>query len=301
MTFIDPGQTFVKLHEKVETVADIFAYIDFLRKESCLDGLIPVNLDLIFEHFQIPKPVYKPLLGQQGLLADAKNGIIVINSNDPPSRQKFSQAHELVEFLFNVLPKGAELGNGWLLKKPGGFKESTKEYYCNWAAANLLMPSEYITSRIDQFGVNFECARIISAECEISLSAALVQLARLSPGSHSVVLWVMKNKPIEIKKMVPDKQLGFFDENQYISAKKLRVEWSMGSTNAPFIPKDKSVETSSLIYSAWQSHGFTSGRERLCLDGRKSAWYKTQNFPFNHENDAHVLSLIEHVGKGKSF
>lgn len=25
---------------------------------------------------------------------------------------------------------------------PGGFKESTKEYLCDWAAANLLMPPD---------------------------------------------------------------------------------------------------------------------------------------------------------------
>jgi Zn-dependent peptidase ImmA (M78 family) len=258
--------------------------------------LIPVNLDLIFEHFQIHKPIQIPLPGQQGLLLDAKNGIIVINSNDSASRQKFSQAHELVEMLFNVLPNNKELGNGWLLKKPGGFKESTKEYLCNWAAANLLMPLDYVDNQIKQYGVNFNCARIISGECEISLSAALVQLARVSPRSHSVVLWTMKNKPSEIKNMISGAQLSFFDGENEAPKKKLRVEWSMGSTSAPFIPKDKSVEESSLVYSAWQSGVFTSGKERLCLDGRKSAWYYTQNLPFNHEDETQVLSLIEYLG-----
>jgi hypothetical protein len=76
MTFIDPGQLFLKTHGKVETAEDVFAYVDFLRNESGMEGLIPVNLALIFEHFQIPKPIQKPLPGQQGLLLDARNGIM---------------------------------------------------------------------------------------------------------------------------------------------------------------------------------------------------------------------------------
>jgi len=76
MTFIDPGQLCLKTHGKVGTAEDIFAYVDFLGNETGLDGLIPVNLALIFEHFQIPKPNQKPLPGQQGLLLDARNGIM---------------------------------------------------------------------------------------------------------------------------------------------------------------------------------------------------------------------------------
>jgi Zn-dependent peptidase ImmA (M78 family) len=296
MTIIDPGLMFLKTYCKVEAAKDVLAYVDFLRKESGLDGLLPVNLVLIYHRFQIPDPIQRPLPGQQGLLVDAKNGIILINSNDPPSRQKFSQAHELVEFLFNALPNGKDLGNGWLLKKPGGFKEAMKEYLCNWAAANLLMPPDYVDNRIKQYGANFECARAISDECEISLSAALVQLARISPGNHSIVLWTLKNKPSEIKSKIPDNQLGLFDNNKPEPAKKLRVKWSMRSASAHFIPKDKSVEETSLVYESWQTDAFTSGKERLCLDGRKSAWYQTQNFPFDHEGETQVLSLIEYLG-----
>ena len=31
-------------------------------------------------------------------------------------------------------------------------------------------------------------------------------------------------------------------------------------------------------------------------DGRKSAWFQTQNLPFNHEGETQVLSLIEFLG-----
>jgi hypothetical protein len=158
------------------------------------------------------------------------------------------------------------------------------------------MPPNYVNNQIKQYGTNFDCARAISDECKISLSAALVQLARISPENHSVVLWTLKNKPSEIKSKVPDNQLGLFDNNKPEPAKKLRVEWSMGSQCAPFIPKDKSVEESSQVYEALRTGTFTSGKERLCLNGRKSACYQTQNLPFNLEGEPQVLSLIEYLG-----
>ena len=294
MTVIDPGLMFINQFGKIYSAQDVLAYADFLRKESGQESVIPVDIYLIFKRFQIPSPIQKPLPGQQGLLLDAKNGIVIINSNDPPSRQKFSQAHELVEFLFNSLPNGKDIGNGWMLKKPGGFSESMKEYLCNWTAANILMPPAYVADQINQHGTNFGCARLISNECEISLSAALVQVARTSRGSHSVILWIMKNKPSEIKGKIPVAQLGLFDDKPSQPALKLRVEWSMGSENAPYIPKDKSVEETSLIFKAWQTGSFTSGEECLCLDGRKSRWFQTENLPFPVDGGTQVLSLIEH-------
>jgi Zn-dependent peptidase ImmA (M78 family) len=294
MTVIDPGLMFINQFGKINSAQEVLAYADFLRKESGQESVIPVDIYLIFKRFQIPSPIKKPLPGQQGLLLDAKNGIVIINSNDPPSRQKFSQAHELVEFLFNSLPNGKDIGNGWMLKKPGGFSESMKEYLCNWTAANLLMPPAYVHSQITQHGANFDCARIISEACEISLSAALVQVARISQGNHSVVLWIMKNKPSEIKKKVPTAQLGLFDDHKPQPAMKLRVEWSLRSENAPYIPKDKSVEETSLIFKAWQTGSFTAGEECLCLDGRKSRWFQTENLPFPVDGGTQVLSLIEH-------
>ena len=295
MKVIDPGLMFINKHGQINSAQDVLAYADFLLEESGQDHVIPVDLSLIFKCFQIPTPIQKPLPGQQGLLLDATNGIVVINSNDPPSRQKFSQAHELVEFLFNSLPNEKEIGNGWTLRKPGGFTESMKEYLCNRTAANLLMPPVYVTNQINQHGANFDCARIISSECEISLSAALVQVARTSRGNHSVVLWKLKNKPSEIKNEVSNAQLGLFDESSALPAMKLRVEWSMGSDSAPYIPKDKSVEETSLIFKACQTGSFTSGEERLCLDGRKSRAFRTENLPFSMNGGTQVLSLIEHI------
>jgi Zn-dependent peptidase ImmA (M78 family) len=297
MSFIHPGRLFLQNHRTVSTEADVLEYAEFLRTEAKLQGVIPVNLQAIFTHFEIPEPKIVPLPGQQGLLLDASIGLILINSKDIEHRQKFSKAHELVELLFSELSPGQELGAGWMLNLPGGFKENKKEFLCNWAAANLLMPPDHILLSIENHGVNFECAKTLAAECDVSLSAALVQLARNSQRPHFVVLWRMKNKPTELQnKAQRNDQLTLFSETIALPKEKLRVEWSLGAVQAPYIPKDKSVEETSLIYAAWENNIFTSGKERMSLDGRTPYWYYSENMPFNSNNsERHVISLIEQI------
>jgi Zn-dependent peptidase ImmA (M78 family) len=226
------------------------------------------------------------------LLLDAERGIILINSSDPEKRQKFTKAHELVEMLFVELSQGKDLGRGWELRRPGGFKEGAKEFLCNWTAANLLMPTHYVQSEIKKRGANFDCARAIADTCEVSLSAALIQLARNSNEGHFVVLWRMKNKPAELKNKSDTSQMTMFEVKNTAPAKKLRVEWSLGGRNSPFIPRDKSVENSSLIYQAWEKNAFTSGEVNISIDNRNPAWFSSENMPFTINSERYVISLV---------
>jgi hypothetical protein len=296
MTLLHPGKYYLERLGSIQSADDILGFAEFLRKESGLHGVLPVDLIAIYAHFGIPKPQYVPLPGQQGLLVDAEQGIIAINSSDPETRQRFSEAHELAEMLFSILPAGIDLGGGWFLKRPGGFKESTKEYLCNRVAANLLMPPQELHIHIQQYGVTFDGARAVASECQVSLSAALVQLTYLGSGRYSVVLWRMKNKPTEIKNQPADNQLNLFDDHDVgVPAKKLRVEWSMRGPDGPFIPDNKSTESTSRIYAAWKKNSFAKGEELMCFDGRRTGWYRSENLPFEFESKRYVLSLIEYL------
>ena len=295
MGYVSPGRLYLEKQKTVETFDDVLRYAEFLRSEAGLNGILPVDLGKIFKHFQIPETLTAPLPQQQGLLLDANRGIIVINSNDPEKRQKFTTAHELVEMLFKALPQGKDLGRGWELKRPGGFKENTKEFLCNWTAANLLMPPPFIENEIKKLGVTFDCARSVAEKCEVSLSAALVQVARNSQRQHLVVLWRMKNKPTEINNTNNASQMTMFGVQNIAPAKKLRVEWCLGGVNSPYVPKDKSVENSSLIYQAWETNRFTSGRVNISLDNRNASWFSCENLPFTTDGKRYVISLIGKV------
>lgn len=296
MTLLHPGKFYLERIGSIQSAEDILGFAEFLRREAGLDGVLPVDLGAIYAHFDIPKPQYVPLPGQQGLLVDAERGIIAINLRDPGTRQRFSEAHELAEMLFSILPAGVDLGGGLFPKRPGGYKESTKEFLCNRVAANLLMPPKELQAHVQQYGITFDSARAVAAECQVSLSAALVQLTYLGSGRYSVVLWRMKNKPAEIKNQPAASQLVLFDDHEVgLPAKKLRVEWSMRAPDGPFIPDNKSTEHTSQIYFAWESNSFTKGEESMCFNGRRAGWYRSENLPFEHEGERYVLSLIEYL------
>ncbi len=292
MVYVSPGRLYLESHGQVSGYEDILAYAEFLRSESGLNGKIPVDLATVFRRFEIPDAEYAPLPQQQGLLMDPDQGLMIINSEDRESRQKFTRAHELVEMLFAVLPSALEIGSGWKLQRPGGFHESTKEYLCNWAAANLLMPPEYVTNLLQQTGVSLTTAKALATACEVSLSAALVQLARHSMDGSFVVLWKMKYKPSELKAASGPGQSSFLEIDVQPSPKKLRVEWSMGGVASPFIPKNKSAERTSLIYRAWETGNFTAGIERMTFDNRTSASCYSENMPFQLLGERCVISLI---------
>jgi len=296
MTFSHPGKCYLEQQGSIQSAEGILGFAEFLRSVSGLESVLSVDLNAIYAHFGIPKPQFVPLPGQQGLLVDAERGIIAINSRDPETRQRFSEAHELAEMLFSTLPAGIDLGGGWFLKRPGGYKESTKEFLCNRVAANLLMPPQELQVHVQQYGITFDGARAVAAECQVSLSAALVQLTYIGTGRYSVVLWRMKNKPAEINDQPGTSQLKLFEDHEVgLPAKKLRVEWSMRSPDGPFIPDNKSTEKTSQIYSAWESNSFTEGEELMCFDGRRAGWYRSENLPFEHEDERYVLSLIEYL------
>jgi len=292
MSFISPGRLYLHKQKTITGYEDVLAYAEFLRTEARLKGVLPVDLDKIFDHFEIPDPKSAPLPQQQGLLLDAELGLIIINSNDSGKRQKFTKAHEIVEMLFSELPQGRDLGSGWKFIRPGGFRETTKEFLCNWTAANLLIPPDYVLEQMRENGVNFECAKLIATTCDVSLSATLVQLARNSEDGYFVILWRMKNKPTELKTTPNSTQMTMFDTENTLPAKKLRVEWCLGGIDSPFIPKDKSTENTSLISQAWTTNTFTSGRERMTFDNRNSAWYSSENMPFTLNEERYVISLM---------
>ncbi len=155
------------------------------------------------------------------------------------------------------------------------------------------MPPAYVQNQIYGFGVNFECAKQIANECDVSLSAALVQLARNSNDGYFVVLWRMKNKPTDLRNLPNAGQMTMFGTENTLPAKKLRVEWCMGGLDFPFIPKDKSTENTSLISRAFETNTFLSGRERMTFDNRNSACYSSENMPFTLNEERYVISLMK--------
>lgn len=283
-----PGRRFIEQFGTVDGPESLKQYATFLREESGISVAPPVNLATIFERFGIPIPRRAPLPGQQGLLLDSELGLILIEERDRETRQRFTEAHELMELLFAAIP----VRSGANARDVGGFRHKTKERLCNAGAAELLMPIASYLPRVIELGVSFATGRVLSVEYDVSLSAALVHMAKIGPGRHAVTLWRMKNKPTEIQNQITDAQLKLMDISpKNIAPKRLRVEWSLAGTGVPYIPTDKSIPDDSFVYLAWRNKVFTAGTDRLELGTVRGVFY-SENLPFEVEGETQVLSLL---------
>jgi hypothetical protein len=292
LEYTNPGKLFVERFGLAESVDDVMRYVNFLREETDLDIEPPVDLARIYSRFGIPNPKRAPLSNQQALLLNPESGLILVKEDDPAARQRFSEAHELMELLFSALP----WGKGWTARQTGIFKSRAKELLCNEGAAELLMPQAAFVPRVRCAGVSYQTACQLALEFRVSTTAALVQMVRVGPGRHAIVLWRMKNKPHEIRGKAPINQLSLFgDLPVEAPPKKLRVEWSLKGPGVPFIPTNKSAPADSSIYRAWQEGEFTVGEDRLEL-GATRGLFRCESQPFEIEGERHVLSLLHWPG-----
>jgi hypothetical protein len=149
-----------------------------LRSSDAL--LLPVPLERIRERHGLRR--HSAPLDQRGfLLGDA----IVINSDDPETVQRFTEAHEFMEVLYAALRA----------ERPSRFSnarwrriESEKERWCERGAAELLMPASLVFPTVAESGVGLAAGRTLARLCGTSLTASVRRMLEMEGASHLFVL-----------------------------------------------------------------------------------------------------------------
>jgi hypothetical protein len=241
-----PGRLFVARHGQVSEASDVVRYAEFLRRESGLGDEPPIDLAPILRRFGIlPKRVSLP--GQAGLLVNPDSGVIFISSDDPAARQRFSEAHELMELLFSTRSRTPS----WSARSL--FSDTAKEKLCEVGAAELLMPLSTFKSYVYQWGVSLETGQRLAKLYDVSLTASLLRTVRYGPGYHALVLWRMAHKPTEEQTIPHPGQLCLFkDYTPQSPPRKLRVWWGCSMEGGPYIPPHKSAEYDTSIYRVYE-------------------------------------------------
>ncbi len=178
-----PGYAFLNRYGSLQTEADIFHYVDFLRESARLNCRPPVDFTKIYAAFGMPIPLRVPLEDQQGILLNSSTGIILIREGDPVVRQRFTEGHELMELLFDAQADVAQE-----LNLPT-WDEVRKEKLCDAGAAELLMPKSLFRSHIQHLGTSMETARSLSRIYHTSLIATLIRMVELTSGDYAIALW----------------------------------------------------------------------------------------------------------------
>ena len=178
-----PGYGFLHQFGSLQSEADVYHYVEFLRREAGLEGRLPVDLDRIFTHFGMPIPLRVALEDQQGILLDSDRGVILIREGDPIERQRFTEGHELMELLFDAQDAvTAELQlQPWDLAR--------KEKLCDAGAAELLMPQAQFQPHLAHLGTSLGTARSLCRLYKTSLMATLIRMVELTQGEHALIFW----------------------------------------------------------------------------------------------------------------
>jgi hypothetical protein len=268
---------------------DVLHYARWLREEANIATGACAELRAIYAHFSIPTPQRVPLPGQQGLLLNSDIGLILINQNDSFMRQRFTEAHELMEFLFEAAVEDEK----WRRHSVIARKPVLKEQWCDKGAAEILMPRTSIKAQIQRAGVSFDTARHLAEEFQVSLTASLWQMITASGDRHAIIRWRMKHKPKESHVVNgADAQMTLFGRSaDLLPQKRLRVEWSVGNSKSVFIPVHKSVDEDTAVYAAWRDGVFTTGVDALGL-GKHVIRFRSENQPFEIDMERQVISLI---------
>ena len=246
VSYQHPGKLFVAQNGLVTEGSDVVEYATFLRRESGLSDEPPIALAPIFHHFGIT-PRQVPLPGQAGLLLNPDSGIIFINEDDPATRQRFSEAHELMELLFAAQSRPTS----WSAR--GLFSESGKERLCEEGAAELLMPLSTFRPHLNQWGMSLKTGKRLADLYRVSLTSVLLRAVRFGPGQHALVLWRLAHKPREERNMPHPNQLCLFENyTPHPPPQKLRVRWGCSTGDELFIPRHKSIEPDTSIYEAYE-------------------------------------------------
>lgn len=217
-----PGYGFLHQFGSLQSEADVYHYVDFLRRSAGLENSLPVDLDQIFIHFGMPIPLRVALEDQQGILLDSDRGVILIREGDPIERQRFTEGHELMELLFDA----QDVVTAELQLQPWNI--ARKEKLCDAGAAELLMPQAQFQPHLAHLGTSLGTGRSLCRLYKTSLIATLIRMVQLTRGEHALIFW---------------------QRVRNAEGDRLRSEWSVVSPawTQGFIPKSHFIAATTLM------------------------------------------------------
>lgn len=261
--FKHPGDAFMDSYPMPRTVDEfeqtVQAYGEFLISRTGLSGHPPIDLQAISEHFGIALKAM-PLGDHRDGFAIEGLGTVVVNSDSPVVRQRFTRAHELLEFLFfTIANRHPSQRIRDLLTGP------KKEWLCDRGASWLLLPRTKLAPEVQRLGLTLDTASAIASQYDTSFTATLIAMLDHVSERQLVVVWRNALKPKQERRMRRPEELVLHEMFETQPVKKMRVWWSAQSRSLSdrFIPQHLSVEDNPVIAEAYVTASPASGIEYI--------------------------------------
>lgn len=244
----------------------------------------PFRLAELLGKYGVSEVRRRPLNGDARLLAEGDGFVIEINSIFPRVRQRLSLAHEIGHLILNEC-------SGRDLHYPG-HSDSGFENLCNHVAGELLVPDRALIRYLDSNPVFEGWDNTLSAETVLHAAAAF-----------EVSVEVMAKRMFRDLRLAPDRiaVIWRYAENKRnaSSGRQLRIAAAWYSSGNPFfIPLNKTVPSSSLVFRTYETGSRGRGREVMDLGSAKreflvdAAAFPSFSFGSHAPTTRAVLSLL---------
>lgn len=176
------------------------------------------------------------------------SGEMLINTNKPPVRQRFSIGHEIGHTLFPDFLRTVEVdGPRWRRQRD---EHSQVEQLCQIAASEFLLPFHAFSAAMEERQPSLALVLELASLFHASPEATAHRLVDLSDKKVIAAFVTMKWKPSEVAAL-QQPALGLDGFNA--PPKKMRVSYAVPSPSCGllFLPADKSLPDTSVAYDAW--------------------------------------------------
>jgi len=263
----------------------VLQYADYvLSAIGCCS--LPVDLEGLANCFEIK--VRKVSLAGQRAVSTADLDIFV-EQDDRETVQRYSTAHEVIEFLFHALSQVRPQINRELLADLRDHKETL----CEIGAAELLMPMRLFKPIVESMGFKLNTGRYLASLCRVSLTAALRRLLDTHVRKAVIVFFRFGHSSAQYVPSDVGQGNLFGPPNLMDPPKKLRVLRTFtpkyGETG--FIPFEKSVGNNTSIFECYRIQSYTSGFDDLDLISVKGKFF-VESIPISLDGEHIVLSLL---------
>lgn len=267
-----PGYEFIEQHReglptcRRSLARFVRAYTDFLRHAAGQHG-VPIDVDAVYRSFdlRIVETGELGAMGIEGANVDAL-GLVLVSTDDPVTRRRFTLAHELVEKLV------AALREHRLPSRLDAYIGDTpkKERLCHWGAAALLLPLRAFREDTADGDISLASASAIASRYHVSLLVALHALVtRDGVGRTALVVWRLAHKPSDLASAPAANQMALFESGyRAMPPKAVRVWWAVFPPHLRHIEQSvchASTPAGSLLHTTYEDGQPRAAEERVAV------------------------------------
>jgi hypothetical protein len=151
------------------------------RAVERLGGPVPVDLERLARALGTTDIVLTDMVEDGRTTWIAGQPKIELRADRTSTRNRFTLAHEIGHILISQ--------DETVARRTGGLEHDDIEKLCDWIAASILMPRQWVNQYSHKAQFNLSLLRLVAHKADVSLSAAAVRLAEVSGRTCMLLRW----------------------------------------------------------------------------------------------------------------